>query len=109
MNKVTCPECEGRKGSEVFACGPNHHFEPMYMLCHFCKGGGVVTREQITQLERSKVLRQARMDKNYSTREVAVKAKMKFTDWNDLEHGRASLCEIEAAIDFINTLPVWSL
>lgn len=99
-----CPSCEGRKGGEVFACGPNHHFEPMYMPCYFCKGEGQVTDLQVRQFERGKELRKARMAKNCGQITAARMAKMKVGEWSDLEHGRASLAEIDAAINWIETI-----
>lgn len=101
---ITCPSCEGRKGGDALVCGPGVS-GMRWMPCSFCKGSGRVWSYNGTQYRMGRELSKARQAKDYTIREAAKAYRVPFLDWNDLEHGRKAITDIDDARRWLEGQP----
>jgi hypothetical protein len=95
--QVTCPQCNGRKGSTAFLDG----YDPKtgrskgwteWTVCSLCKGVGTLPAEEaatvIARREKGEALRQDRIARGLSQREEAKRLGITPMELNAREHGR---------------------
>jgi len=101
---IVCPSCEGRKGGDALVCGPGVA-GVRYMPCHFCHGSGRVWSYNGIQYRMGRQLSEERRAKDYTIREAAKAYGVGFLVWNDLEHGRKALTDIDGARRWLMSQP----
>lgn len=94
---LSCPECSGRGHSAAFISAESgHRFEPE-LRCDFCAGSGKITAEQAGWLVRGRQMRNARVERHESLREVAIRLGLTPAAMSAMERGRADPGQLETA------------
>jgi hypothetical protein len=101
---IACPSCEGRKGGDALVCGPGVS-GMRRMPCGFCHGSGKVWSYNGTQYRMGRQLSGERQAKDFTVREAAKAYGVGFLVWNDLEHGRKAITDIDDARRWLKGQP----
>lgn len=88
----TCPECKGNGFKSGFVC-PG--FKPITLPCALCKGGKVISEEQMRWVEHGVKLKAARLAKRIPLRESARLQGIMASELSDIEFGRVNNLHIE--------------
>lgn len=96
-----CPRCEGRKYGYGFVTRTTGCDFETGIQCSLCGASGEVSDDTAAAFEFGKELSAIRKISDLSTFDIAPLYGVKIGAWADLEHGRATVAEIQTAIDWL--------
>lgn len=84
---MTCPDCNGEKGGNAFACGPSGSGY-RWVDCSICKGTGQVTEAHAERYEFGRRMWSERIQERCITlRSEAHRLGVPVVEWSQIEHG----------------------